>query len=97
MSRSYYHSDIRPCVYDKSFKKIFNRRLRRIMKHKDDYEDLPQYGKYRKLNDSWDIVDMRIGTSWEEFKKWNWDDNPGKFFPTERAAKNHWKRYFRSK
>lgn len=68
MSRSFKkHPGFQICG-DKSFKKIFNRRIRRAKK----LDDIPNGGAYKKLNDSYEIADYKeIGPKWEEFYEEN--------------------------
>lgn len=86
MSRSYRHGKYAPACYDKSYKKIYNRRLRRSGKYKDP-ESIPSGSAYKKLNEPWNIVDLKIDTTWETYKKWNQEEN----------AYAIWKRVFKSK
>lgn len=65
MSRSYRKGG--QCAGDKSFKKIFNRKLRRNESPENTY----QYGGYKKLNNAWDIADYHYTFSWNDFKKWH--------------------------
>lgn len=64
MSRSYKHTPscnvVKP---DGSFKRFFNRRLRR-----SHMLDLPQGNAYRKLNETWKIHDWRqVGVSFGDY------------------------------
>lgn len=54
-------------VGDPSFKKIFNRKIRRNSK----YMDLPSGNAYRKVNDSWDICDYRFRHEKKDLENWN--------------------------
>lgn len=93
MSRSYHHHLTHmPCCYDKSWKKLYNRRLRRAFKNDLDF---PNGNHYRKLNESWNIVDFRCDVSWEDFRKWNWVRE--RYFDSEEEAYAHWKRCYGSK
>lgn len=89
MSRSYRHSDIMPCACNKSLKKLYNRRFRRT--HKND-TDFPSGNAYRKTNDSWEIVDMKIDIDWPGFR-----DDSIEFFDSEEECFAHWKRCYKSK
>lgn len=53
MSRSYKKHPYFLMIGDKSFKKIYNRRIRRT--HLVD--DIDSGGSYKKFNDSWNICD----------------------------------------
>lgn len=90
MSRSYRHSDYIKSCGDKSYKKIFNRRLRRSSKCSNP-DSIPAGNAYKKFNESYDIVDYRFDSSWEEFRKWNTVDEP------ENKAYARWKRTYKSK
>lgn len=90
MSRSYRHSNYVKCCGDKSYKKVFNRRLRRSSKYSSP-DSIPAGNAYRKLNESYDIVDYRFDSSWEEFRKWNTVDG------SEEEAYAKWKRTYKSK
>lgn len=65
MSRSYQHHP-HAIVGDKSFKKIYNRRFRRTQKD----TDFPQYNAYKRFSNSYDIVDYKWRTSFEDFQEW---------------------------
>lgn len=80
-------------VGDNSWKKIYNRKLRRTMSN----EDLPQYGRYRKKNNSYDIIDYRSDCSWKEFKKWGWNWQERRPFKDEQERWAGWKRSFGTK
>lgn len=88
MSRSYKKHPYFQLAGDKSFKKIFNRRIRRNKLT----DDINSGSSYKKLNDSWDICDWRTYYSWNMFKKSNIQ-----FFDTEEECYSHWKKHFGSK
>lgn len=88
MSRSYRHSAWMKCAGDPSYKKLFNRKLRRC----NDYKDIPNGNAYRKMNNSWDIADYRFDCSWEDFQRWYWTEEMSK-----EEAKAEWKRKYWSK
>ena len=88
MSRSYKKHPYFLMIGDKSFKKIYNRRIRRA--HLAD--DVNSGGSYKKLNDSWDICDCKCYYPWEEFKRTNLE-----FFEDEEKCYSHWKKNFGSK
>lgn len=89
MSRSYRRSEIIKYAGDTSWKKIFNRKLRR--KYKNDL-DFPNYNAYRKTNESWDIADVRSLVSFEDYKDWYKDSGM-----TEEEMYAEWKREYKSK
>lgn len=99
MSRSYKKGF--QCAGDKSFKKIFNRRLRRSQK----CQDIPSGSAYKKYNCSYDIADDRGSVSWESFKSWpgvyneeeGWDPWHRGYFHDEKTARGYWKRLYASK
>lgn len=64
MSHSYKKHNIYKIAGDTSYKKIFNRRLRRS----DRCKDIPNGAAYKKYNNSWDIADYVYSTSWEYFR-----------------------------
>lgn len=76
-------------IGDPSFKKLFNRKLRRTTK--EDVESVPSGGAYRKMNDSWDICDAKWGVSWEEFR----DDYLPSWYGTEDELRSYWKRHYK--
>lgn len=89
MSRSYRRSEIIKYAGDTSWKKIFNRKLRR--KYKNDL-DFPNYNAYRKMNESWSIADVRSLVSFEDYKDWYKDSGM-----TEEEMYAEWKREYKSK
>ena len=89
MSRSYRHSEVIKYAGDTGLKKIFNRKLRR--KYKNDL-DFPSYNAYRKMNESWDIADVRCLVSFEDYKDWYKDSGM-----TEEEMYAEWKREYKSK
>lgn len=91
MSRSYKKYNWAKCGGDSSYKKIYNRRIRRALKN----EDISSGSYYKKLNNSYNIVDYAFDASWEAFREWNWVKD--KFFESEEEAYKHWKRYYGSK
>lgn len=99
MSKSYRKG--MQCCGDKTFKKIFNRRLRRSQK----CADIPNGAAYKRYNNSWNIADYRGLTTWEDFKTWSWvfnktdGWNPKGLadFNDEKGAYAHWKRHYASK
>jgi hypothetical protein len=64
MSRSY-RKHPWAVLGDKEYKKIFNRKLRRIKNNKDDYYDFPQNNYYKKANQTYYINDWNWDCSWE--------------------------------
>lgn len=88
MSRSYKKHPWFQLAGDKSWKKTFNRRIRR----NNLTDNIDDGNSYKKLNDSWDICDWRAYYSWDEFKKWELD-----YFKNEKEAYAHWKKHFGSK
>lgn len=93
MSRSYKKHKWFKCAGDTSWKKIYNRRIRRGNKQK--YTDIPNGNAYKKINNPWNIADYRFDGSWESFKEWNWVRE--QYFDNEEEAYNHWKRCYGSK
>ena len=89
MSRSYRRSEIIKYAGDTSWKKIFNRKLRR--KYKKDL-DFPNYNAYRKMNESWSIADVRTLITFEDYKDWYKDSGM-----TEEEMYAEWKREYKSK
>lgn len=86
MSRSYRHHYIFKTAGDKSFKKIFNRRLRRSSK----CENIPDGNAYRKYNNSWEIADYVYRyNDYEEYREAN------KEFETEEQSRKKWKKWFK--
>jgi len=85
---------------DKTWKKIFNRRIRRSEK----CNDIPSGAAYKKYNASYAIADYRMSCTWDEFKSWSWVQNKegwdpegyGKFH-NEEEAHAYWKKHFASK
>lgn len=68
MSRSYRSLKSVPVATDRSLKRAYNRRLRRTTKinpYTDlDYIDInSRYSYYKRMNESWDIVDFHIDFS----------------------------------
>lgn len=88
MSRSFKKHCWEKCAGDPSFKKIFNRKLRRTTK----LDEIPNGKAYKKMNESWEIWDYRCETSWEEFKHWWQSENM-----TEEEKWAEWKRLYGSK
>lgn len=89
MSRSYRRSEIIKYAGDTSWKKIFNRKLRR--KYKNDL-DFPNYNAYRKKNESWSIADVRTLITFEDYKDLYEDSGM-----TEEEMYAEWKREYKSK
>ena len=89
MSRSYRRSEIIKYAGDTSWKKIFNRKLRRKYKNALDF---PNYNAYRKMNESWSIADVRSLVSFEDYKDWYKDSGM-----TEEEMYAEWKREYKSK
>lgn len=89
MSRSYRRSEIIKYAGDTSWKKIFNRKLRR--KYKNDL-DFPNYNAYRKMNESWSIADVRTLITFEDYKDLYKDSGM-----TEEEMYAEWKREYKSK
>lgn len=89
MSRSYRRSEIIKYAGDTSWKKIFNRKLRR--KYKNDL-DFPNYNAYRKMNESWSIADVRALITFEDYKDLYEDSGM-----TEEEMYAEWKREYKSK
>lgn len=89
MSRSYRRSEIIKYAGDTSWKKIFNRKLRR--KYKNDL-DFPNYNAYRKMNESWSIADVRTLITFEDYKDLYEDSGM-----TEEEMYAEWKREYKSK
>lgn len=89
MSRSYRRSEIIKYAGDTSWKKIFNRKLRR--KYKNDL-DFPNYNAYRKMNESWSIADVRTLITFEDYKDLYKDTGM-----TEEEMYAEWKREYKSK
>lgn len=90
MSRSYKKHPYYK-IGDPSFKKIFNRRLRRSSK----IQDIPSGKAYRKYNDIYSLCDWKVDCSWEEFREWNWVRT--KYFDSEEKAYAYWKKHYGSK
>lgn len=88
MSRSYKKHNIIKCAGDTSFKKIYNRKLRRTTK----LDEIPNGKAYKRMNESWEIYDFISRCSWEDFKSWNWTQDM-----TQEEAWKEWKRHFYSK
>lgn len=88
MSRSYRRSEIIKYAGDTSWKKIFNRKLRR--KYKNDL-DFPNYNAYRKMNESWSIADVRTLITFEDYKDLYEDSGMTEEMYAE------WKRKYKSK
>lgn len=90
MTRSYKkHGFVHGAGHDGSWKKIFNRRLRR----NDKFNDIPDGGAYKKLNCSWSISDWPcIAPSFEEFKKYPMNDGA-----TEKEMRDMYDRIYRRK
>lgn len=88
MSRSYRRSEIIKYAGDTSWKKIFNRKLRR--KYKNDL-DFPNYNAYRKMNESWSIADVRTLITFEDYKDLYEDSGMTEEMYAE------WKREYKSK
>lgn len=66
MSRSYRKGF--QCAGDKEFKKLFNRKLRRVQLKKA--EVLPIGNGYKKMNESWDIADYKDEIVKENYNDW---------------------------
>jgi hypothetical protein len=79
-------------VGDKEYKKIFNRRLRRI-KDDDMYYDFPDGNAYKKANQPWDIVDYSCSSDWDDFKSWYGYDK----FENDEEAYSYWRRHYGTK
>lgn len=88
MSRSYKKHKWFKCENDSTWKKIFNRRLRRSNKCKN----IPQGSGYKKINCSDKICYYKIECSWANFKKRNFN-----YFKNEEEMYAYWKKYFGSK
>lgn len=88
MSRSYKKHNWEKCAGDTSYKKIFNRWLRRTK----DIDEIPDGNAYKKMYCSWDIADFRFNSSWEEFKTWNYEEEKD-----EEELWAEWKRLYGSK
>lgn len=90
MGKSYKkHGFIHAAGHDGSWKKIFNRRLRRSNKIKD----IPNGNAYKKLNCSWNISDWPcIAPSFEEFRSWECNKNL-----TEKEARDEYERGYKRK
>lgn len=65
MSRSYKKNHIIKYAGDKEYKKLFNRKLRRVT----SLDEIPNGKAYKKMNESWDIDDIRSYCSWEDYKE----------------------------
>lgn len=88
MSRSYRHNYIFKIAGDKSMKKVFNRRLRR--KHNHLWENIPNGGKYKRYNNSWNIADYIYRyDNFEDF----WQHH--KDFIDYEEAKKRWAKWFK--
>lgn len=90
MSRSYRKH---PFIADRNpfLKKMFNRRLRR--KSNKIPFDMPNGGRYKRLNDSYDICDFSIGyRTYQEFY-----DNFRDGFDSDNECKSYWKRNYKCK
>ena len=86
MSHSYRHNFVFKTAGDKSFKKLFNRRLRRSEK----CENIPDGKAYKKYNESWRITDFTWRyNSYEEYREIH------KEFETEEESRKNWKKYFK--
>lgn len=57
MGKSYRKHKFIKCGGDTSYKKIFNRKIRRSKK--DKFTDIPSGKAYRKVNCPWEIADYR--------------------------------------
>lgn len=88
MSRSYKHHPYFKCAGDTSYKKLFNRWLRRTK----DIDEIPDGNAYKKMYCSWEIADYIFDASWEEFKQWY--NNKDK---SEEELWAEWKRLYGSK
>lgn len=90
MSRSYKHNPeyVDFVTPDTSFKKIFNRRLRRSQK----CQDIPSGNAYKKMNCSWLIRDWHGYMSEKEYLEGEVECGS-----TLRDAKNTYKKVYRSK
>lgn len=87
MSRSYKHTPIFKCAGDTSYKKLFNRWLRRTK----DIDEIPDGKAYKKMYCSWEIADYTFSCSWEQFKEWADEDK------SEEELWAEWKRLYGSK
>lgn len=88
MSRSYKKHPYEGCGSDKKHgKKHANRKVRRT-------EDVPNGKAYKKLYNSYNIVDYIARCSWEEFLSWGWVKNSGM---TDEEKLAEWKRKYLSK
>ena len=72
----------------KFFKKYANKKVR---KHNPE-ETLPTGSSYKRVFESYGIVDRTFDCCWEEFVKWEWV----KSLPYEEQVKE-WKRFYWSK
>lgn len=88
MSRSYKHHPYFKCAGDTSYKKLFNRWLRRTT----DIDDIPDGNAYKKKYCSWFIADYIFDGSWEEFKQWAYNEDK-----SEEELWAEWKRLYGSK
>ena len=88
MSRSYKHHPYFKCAGDTSYKKLFNRWLRRTK----GIEEIPDGNAYRKIYCSWEIADFIFNGSWEEFKQWSYNEDK-----SEEELWAEWKRLYGSK
>lgn len=80
MSRSYKKHAYIP-VGDKSWKKIYNRKLRRTNKY--NYDIPNNIGLYKRENNSWNIVDLYCGFYDEaEYKTFcdEWNEKPNDWY-----------------
>lgn len=102
MSRSYRHTY---CIKDhtKGFKELFNRRIRRTgsnirLNNEDIYDlydnEIPNYGAYKKANESYDISDYCFYYyDWQDFKS-NMMKNDWPWFDSEEECYEHWRSHY---
>ena len=70
MTRSYKHTPCCHCAgHDGSWKRIFNRKLRREpIDYIEGVSSLPDGMAYKRANESWDISDLKeVGTTPDEY------------------------------
>lgn len=85
MSRSYKKAPRLGVIENKSYKKIFNRRIRRA--HLTD--TINNGGSYKKLNERYNLCDYEEFCSWDEFQR----KNLNKYLNKKEAFVQWWKWY----
>lgn len=95
MSRSYMKHPHKKAGKDSSYKKIFNRMLRRNFNpEKEDSFYFFKNNNYKKKKNSYLINDFIASTSWKDFQEWEWVQRTNW---TLSDKYSYWKKYYQSK